>query len=80
VQPWVCEEVHSGVLKERRIKVDLRRVHHPAVCGVPSERRGIPLMLPRALPWAGMRCPVGTPEADPLLPITGTTAPTAWSH
>ena len=35
--------------------------------------------LPRASPWAGMRCPVGTPGADPAFPIAGTPAPTTES-
>jgi len=41
---------------------------------------GDALTVPRALPWAGMRCPVGTPGADPVLPITATPAPTSSSH
>ena len=40
----------------------------------------MPLTLPRALPWAGMRCPVGTPGADPILPITVTPATTSRSR
>ena len=79
VQPWVSDGHHSGVLKERRIGSDWAHVLHSRLCGVPSERRGMPLTVPRALPWSAMRCPVGTPQADPLLTITGTPAPTSWS-
>jgi len=41
---------------------------------------GDAVTVPRALPWAGMRCPVGTPGADPVLPITATPAPASSSH
>jgi hypothetical protein len=34
--------------------------------GVLKERRVMPLTVPRALPWAGMRCPVGTPGTEGL--------------
>jgi hypothetical protein len=29
------------------------------LCGVPSERIHLLLSIPRALPWADMRCPLG---------------------
>lgn len=37
-------------------------------------------MVPKASPWAARRCPAGTPADDPVLPITGTPAPTSGSH
>ena len=40
VKPWVRVRRDSGVLKERRIRVDRRPIRHPRLCGVPSERGG----------------------------------------
>jgi len=55
VQPWVSKETRSGVLKERRIGWDWADAIYSRICGVPSERQGMPLTVPRALPWAGIR-------------------------
>ena len=54
---WVGHAPDSRVLKERRISS-----HHPPapeLCGAPSERGNGWIPIPRALPWAGMRCPFG---------------------
>ena len=57
VQPWEWDEAYGCVLKERRI---VRALGNGAtVCGVPSERGTRRAEIPRALPWAGMPCPVG---------------------
>ena len=69
----------AKVQQERRNGWDWADALDSRICGVPSERRGMPWTAPRALPWAGMRCPVGTPGADPVLPITATPAPTSSS-
>jgi len=57
--PWVAGPHHARVLKERRIPADGERVPNQPLCGVPSERMNGILPFPRALPWAGMRRPVG---------------------
>jgi len=50
-------------LKERRIvpvRVTVRaRPGDATTCGVPSQCGNVCNMIPRALPWAGMLCPVG---------------------
>ena len=57
--PWVFQaRRYERVLKERRISS--RRPPAPDLCGVPSERENRwCIAVPRALPWAGMQCPVG---------------------
>jgi hypothetical protein len=41
-------------------KVARLRQAYGVIGGVPSERGWVPGMVPRALLWAGMQCPVGT--------------------
>jgi len=57
VQPWDRDGGWKRVLKERRI--GRARVGDATVCGVPSERGDVRGVVPRALPWAGMRGPFG---------------------
>ena len=57
VQPWEWDFGYGCVLKERRI--DRAGVGDAMICGVLSERGNDIPHLPRALPWAGMRGPVG---------------------
>ena len=70
VQPWgigrwVCSRDADGgygcALKERRI-VRVRvsaRVGDATIRGVSLKCGNVRGLIPRALPWAGMRCPVG---------------------
>ena len=43
-----------------RVRVTVRvRVGDATICGVPLQSGNVRGLIPRALPWAGMRCPVG---------------------
>jgi hypothetical protein len=59
VQPWVQRPTQPRVLKERRIFADGGDVPDQPQCGVPSERIGFAVSIPRVAPWAGMHRPVG---------------------
>jgi hypothetical protein len=76
--PWVPSTASPGVLKERRIFLNRRRLPNTTRCGVPSERpKGSP-WIPRVAPWAGMHRPFGA-EADPTrLPDSHVNRP--WSN
>lgn len=56
---WVGIAPDPRVLKERRISADGGRVPEQPLCGVPSERMGFAISVPRVAPWAGMHCSVG---------------------
>lgn len=57
VQPWEWDGGYGCALKECRI--GQARVGDATKCGVPSERGNVRGVVPRALPWAGMRGSVG---------------------
>ena len=72
VQPWVDVAHNSGVLKERRIDIDwsivLKLVLKPGVRAYAAflqNAGGLSGKVPRALPWAGMRCPFGANGSHP---------------
>jgi hypothetical protein len=50
------------VLKERRIRMDLRAIGISSIGGVPSERVDVSGVVPKVPPWAGTRRPVGARE------------------
>ena len=51
-------------LKERRIGVDRARVRQSGIDGVSSERKDLVGMVLRAVPFAGMRCPLGLAKTE----------------
>jgi|GEM_PF-3050352 len=55
--PWETGPYTTRALKERCIV--RARVGGATICDVPSERGDVCGIVPRALPWAGMRCSVG---------------------
>lgn len=56
------------VLKERGIKVCIRRHRDHRPCGVPSERLKRVARVPRVSPWAGMQGPFGTTTCRQMPP------------
>jgi len=66
VQPWERDGGYECVLKERRKSPNGGRVIDQPRCGVPSERGNLRAVVPRALPWAGMRGPVGAGITCPV--------------
>jgi hypothetical protein len=56
---WVSACANPRVLKERRISPNGGCVTDQPLYGVPSERMGFAISVPRVSPWAGMHGPVG---------------------
>lgn len=63
---WVGNAPDPRVLKERCISPIGGRVPDQHLFGVPSERMGFAISIPRVSPWAGMHGPVGAGITCPV--------------